>query len=78
MGRPIILNKSALVDVNKMKDVEKYCDYYIYFLEIYLRTKMRGYVDQMIVIGDLTNLGSNNFKLSITKRNVADSLKYGP
>lgn len=39
---------------------------------------MRGYVDQMIIIGDLNNLGTNNFKLAITKRNVADSLKYGP
>jgi hypothetical protein len=39
---------------------------------------MRGYVDQMIVIGDLGNLGTKNFKLAITKRNVADSLKYGP
>ncbi len=39
---------------------------------------MRGYVDQMIVIGDLGNLSSKNFKLAVTKRNVSDSLKYGP
>jgi hypothetical protein len=39
---------------------------------------MRGYVDQMIAIGDLINLGTNNFKLAITKRNIADSLKYSP
>ena len=77
MCRPIVLSKAALVDVNKL-DLQKYCDYYIYFLQIYLRTKMRGYVDQMIVIGDLGNLGSCNFKLSVTKRNVSDSLKYGP
>ena len=78
MGRPVVLNKAFLVDVNTMSDVDKYCDYYIYFMEIYLRTKMRGYVDQMVVIGDLNNLGSSNFKLAITKRNVADNLKYGP
>jgi len=78
MGRPIMLNKGALIDVNKMTDVDKYCDYFIYFVEIYLRSKMRGYIDQMIVIGDLNNLGSNNFKMAITKRNVADTLKYGP
>ncbi len=39
---------------------------------------MRGYVDQMLVIADLDGLGSNNFKLAITKRNLSDSLKYGP
>lgn len=81
MGRPVILNKGALVDVTKMETQEKinkYCDYYIYFLEIYLRTKMRGYVDQMVIIADLENLGAKNFKLAITKRNVGDSLKYGP
>jgi hypothetical protein len=39
---------------------------------------MRGYVDQMLVIADLENLSSKNFKLAITKRNLADSLKYGP
>lgn len=81
MGRPIILNKAALVDVNQMKndhDVQMYCDYYIYFIEVYMAEKMRGYVDQMVIIGDLDNLGTRNFKLAITKRNVADSLKYGP
>lgn len=78
MGRPVLLSKAALIDVNKLADIEMYCDYYIYFLEIYLRTKMRGYVDQMLVIGDLTDLGSKNMKLAITKRNVSDSLKYGP
>lgn len=39
---------------------------------------MRGYIDQMLVIGDLSNLSSNNFKLAITKRNLSDSLNYGP
>ena len=39
---------------------------------------MRGYVDQMVIIADLENLGTKNFKLAITKRNVGDSLKYGP
>ena len=39
---------------------------------------MRGYVDQMLVIGDLTDLGARNMKLAITKRNLSDSLKYGP
>lgn len=32
MGRPVLLSKSALIDVNKLPDIEKYCDYYIYFL----------------------------------------------
>jgi hypothetical protein len=35
MGRPVVLSKAALVDVTTMPttaDVDKYCDYYIYFL----------------------------------------------
>lgn len=39
---------------------------------------MRGYVDQITIIADLANLSSSNFKFAVTKRNVADSLKYSP
>lgn len=39
---------------------------------------MRGHCDQYTVVVDLINLGSDNFKLAITKRNIADSLGYSP
>lgn len=39
---------------------------------------MRGYSDQFTIIADIENLSAENFKLSITKRNLADSLKYSP
>lgn len=39
---------------------------------------MRGYADQFIALADLDNLGSANFKLSITKQNISDGLKYSP
>ena len=43
-----------------------------------MQKKLNGYADQYTVIADLENLSSDNFKLSITKRNVGDSLKYSP
>lgn len=43
-----------------------------------MQKKMKGHVDQILIIADLTGLSSDNFKLSVTKRNVADSLKYSP
>lgn len=32
MCRPVLLSKAALIDVNKLADIDLYCDYYIYFL----------------------------------------------
>lgn len=37
---------------------------------------MRGHVYQMFIIGDTSNQTSDNYKLSITKRNLIDALKY--
>jgi hypothetical protein len=51
-GRPVILNKAKNVLVDKM-DAEKYCRYYMYYLEIYLPQKMRGYVTQLNIIADV-------------------------
>lgn len=39
---------------------------------------MRGNVCQVLIIGDSKDVGSENFKLAITKRNISDCLKYGP
>lgn len=39
---------------------------------------MRGHVTQVLIIADVENLGTNNFKFSITKKNVSDSLKFSP
>lgn len=77
MGRPVVFNRAAEIKLSQIKNIEQYCDYYIYFIQIYMRTKMRGYVDQMVVVGDLKGLGTDNFKLEVTKRNVSDSLSYG-
>ena len=43
-----------------------------------MQKKLAGYADQYTVIADLENLSTENFKLSITQRNVGDSLKYSP
>ena len=43
-----------------------------------MQKRLRGYSDQYTVLADLEGLSSENFKLSITKRNVGDSLKYSP
>jgi len=37
---------------------------------------MKGFNDQVYIIAELEGLSSANFKLSMTKRNIADSLKY--
>lgn len=37
---------------------------------------MRGNVYQMMVIGDAGNNKSENYKLTLTKRNLMDGLKY--
>jgi len=77
-GRIVILNRASHLKVNLIENIEDYCMYYIYFLEIFLQKKMRGYSDQFTIIADIENLSAENFKLSITKRNLADSLKYSP
>jgi hypothetical protein len=45
---------------------------------VWLQHKWKGYADQYTVIADVQGLGSSNFKLAITKRNVGDCLKYCP
>lgn len=57
-GRTVLLNKAANLVVDKIKDVETYCIYYIYYLEIWLQRKFAGYADQYTVIADLQGLSS--------------------
>ena len=52
MGRPVILNKAKNVKVDEM-DLEKYCTYYMYYMEVFLPSKMRGNVSQINVLADL-------------------------
>ncbi len=59
-------------------DEEKYELFYIYYLEIYLPKKMPGFSDQFVVIADTADLSLANFKLKITKKNIADSLRLSP
>ena len=48
----------------------------MYYLEIHLPQKMRGYVTQLNIIADVKDIGQANFKFAITKRNVDDGKKY--
>jgi hypothetical protein len=73
----VIVNKASKVLVDEF-DIEKYCMYYIYYLEIYVPAKMRGNATQVLIIADVEGLGANNFKFSVTKRNILDSLNYCP
>lgn len=57
-------------------DAEKYCLYYLYFLEIHMPKKMRGNVYQLNIIADVEGIGQKNFKFAVTKRNVEDGKKY--
>lgn len=57
-------------------DGAKYCDFYMYFLEVYMPKKMRGYVYQLNIIADVEEVGQKNFKLAITKQNIDDGKKY--
>lgn len=74
-GRPVILNLAKNVLVDQM-DGDKYCQYYMYFLEIYMPKKMRGYVTQLNIIADVDSIGKSNFKWAITKQNIQDGKKY--
>jgi len=74
-GRPVILNIARNVLVDKI-DAEKYCKYYMYYLEMYMPKKMRGHVTQLNIIADVADIGQANFKLAITRRNVDDGKKY--
>lgn len=77
MGRPVIYNKASNVRVNEM-DTDKYCIYYMFYLEIFMETKMRGNVAQVLIIGDAADTAFEHFKFSVTKKNISDCLKYGP
>lgn len=51
-GRPVILNMAKNVLIHEI-DAEKYCLYYLYFLEIHMPKKMRGNVYQVNIIADV-------------------------
>ena len=75
MGHPVILNKAANVKVNEM-DLEKYCIYFMYYMEVYVPTKMRGKINQINIIADLQDVGADHFKVAVTRRNIADGETY--
>jgi len=74
----VVLNKASKLIIDNIDSVEDYCNYYCYYFEVYIPRKTKGYADQFIALADLDNLGSANFKLSITKQNISDGLKYSP
>ena len=73
----MILNTASNVKIQTY-DADLYCDFYIYWLEIHLPSKMRGHVDQLVIMADVSNLSMESFKLAVTRRNIGDNLKYGP
>lgn len=75
MARPVILNKAKNVKVDEM-DLDKYCIYYMYYMEVFLPSKMRGNVSQINIIADVEDIGANNFKLAVTRRNISDGSTY--
>ena len=42
----------------------------MYYVEVYIPRKLRGFASEYIVLADVQNLGKENFKLAITKRNI--------
>lgn len=75
LGQPVILNIAKNVRVDEM-DHDKYCIYYMYYLEVFLTTKMRGHVTQVTIITDLDGIGTSNFKLAVTRKNIQDGSIY--
>ena len=73
-----MLNKAKNLRVDTIKDIDQYCNYYIYYLEVWMHRHWRGYADQCTIIADVEGLGTDHFKLEITKRNMGDSLRYCP
>ena len=71
------MNRAANVKINEY-DADFYCDFYLYWLEIYLPKKMRGHVDQLVILADVEGLAVENFKFAVTRRNVEEGLKYCP
>ena len=74
----MVLNRASHINFGALKDAEHYSHYYIYFLEGYVQKQLKGFADQYTVIADLDGLSTDHFKLTVTQRNVGDSLKYSP
>ena len=77
-GRAVILNKSSRLLVDKIDSIDDYCHYMMYYLEVYIPRKLRGFASEYIVLADVHNLCSDNFKLAITKRNIHEGTHYCP
>lgn len=74
----MVLNKASHLKVDDIKDIDQYCNYYIYYLEVWMQKQWRGYADQYTIIADVEGLGTDNFKLEISKRNMGDCLRFCP
>lgn len=57
-GRCVILNKAANLFVDTITNVDDYCNYFCYFLEVYVPRKLKGYASEYLVLADVKNLGS--------------------
>ena len=47
-------------------------------MEVYITSKMRGHISQVTIIADLDQITTENFKVAITRRNIADGAQYCP
>ena len=50
----------------------------MYYIEVYIPRKLKGFASEYIVLADVQNLCSDNFKLAITKRNIHEGTHYCP
>ena len=77
-GRCVILNKASHLIVDQIDSVDDYCNYMMYFIEVYVPRKLRGFATEYTVLADVHDLSSANFKLAITKRNIHEGTTYCP
>jgi hypothetical protein len=59
---------------DKIVDENKYVDYTLYMLDIFIEDNTEGYIDDFLLIADYGPFGTDNFKLSLA-RSVADRAK---
>ena len=51
-GRLILFFRAHSVFVDKIKDEEKYIDYCIYMLDLFVEDHTEGYIDDFILLSD--------------------------
>ena len=73
MGRSINYNKTSRVKLTLVNIAL----YFMFYLEIFMETKMFGNVSQVLIVWDAADIALEHFKFSV-KMNISDCLRYGP